>query len=169
MQAEVKELVELRRQIGEYDEAYEKATSPLKLRRDALQAKITEELKKAGVLSQRFQEATVTRAVKKTVQVLDETKAVAALKAKGLTDYVSETLNPLFCSIHLSYAPAYLRFYRGHEPTRDLRRQGRAESLPYPRVSSTASPCACARWAPGSRKLNRAPRPGADSTHMSPP
>ena len=96
MQAEVKELVELRRQIGEYDEAYEKATSPLKLKRDALQAKITEELKKAGVLSQRFQEATVTRAVKKTVQVQDETRAVAALKAKGLTDYVSETLNPLF-------------------------------------------------------------------------
>ena len=96
MQDLVKRLVELRRQIGEYDLAYEKATSALKLERDALQAKITEELKKAGVLSQRFQEATVTRAVKKTVQVLDETKAVAALKAKGLTDYVSETLNPLF-------------------------------------------------------------------------
>ena len=96
MQAEVKRLVDVRHQIGEYDVAYEKATSALKLERDALQAKITEELKKAGVLSQRFQEATVTRAVKKTVQVLDETKAVAALKAKGLTDYVSETLNPLF-------------------------------------------------------------------------
>src|ERR1035441_4400447 len=49
MQAEVHELVELRRHIGEYDEAYEKATSPLKLKRDALQAKITEELKKAAV------------------------------------------------------------------------------------------------------------------------
>ena len=96
MQAEVKRLVDVRHQIGEYDVAYEKATSALKLERYALQAKITEELKKAGVLSQRFQEATVTRAVKKTVQVLDETKAVAALKAKGLTDYVSETLNPLF-------------------------------------------------------------------------
>jgi predicted RNA-binding protein Jag len=98
MQAEVKRLVDVRRQIGEYDEAYEKATSALKLERDALQTKITEELKNAGVLSQRFQEATVTvtRAVRKTVQVLDETKAVAALKAKGLTDYVSETINDLF-------------------------------------------------------------------------
>jgi hypothetical protein len=28
--------------------------------------------------------------------VFDETKAVAALKAKGLTDYVSETINKLF-------------------------------------------------------------------------
>jgi hypothetical protein len=96
MQAEVHRLVEVRRQIGEYDEAYEKAVSALKLERDALQAKITEELKKAGVLSQRFQEATVTRAVRKTLHVLDETKAVAALKAKGLTDYVSETINDLF-------------------------------------------------------------------------
>ena len=96
MQAEVKELVELRRDIAVLDEVHEKRLIPLKARRDALQSKITEELKKAGVLSQRFQEATVTRAVKKTVQVQDETRAVAALKAKGLTDYVSETLNPLF-------------------------------------------------------------------------
>jgi|GEM_PF-5613081 len=96
MQAEVKRLVELRRQIAEYDEAYEQAVSPLKLERDALQTKITEELKMAGVLSQRFQDATVTRSVRKTVQVLDEAKAVAALKAKGLTDYVSESINKLF-------------------------------------------------------------------------
>ena len=96
MQALVKELIEKRRQIAEYDEAYEKATSALKAERDILQAQITEELKKMGVLSQRFQEATVSRAVRKTVQVVDETAAVAALKAKGLTDYVSETLTPLF-------------------------------------------------------------------------
>lgn len=96
MQAEVKRLVELRRQIAEYDEAYEQAVASLKLERDALQTKITEELKVAGVLSQRFQDATVSRAVRKTVQVLDEAKAVAALKAKGLTDYVSESINKLF-------------------------------------------------------------------------
>jgi len=96
MQAEVKELVAVRQQITEYDEAYEKATAPLKLQRDALQLKITEELKKMGVLSQRFQEATVSRAVRKTVQVVDEPAAVAAMKAKGLNDYVSETLTPLF-------------------------------------------------------------------------
>jgi endonuclease III len=96
MQAEVKELVAMRRAIAEYDEAYEKAVAPLKLKRDALQAKITEELRMAGVLSQRFQEATVSRAVRKTVQVVDEAKAVAAMKERGLTDYVSETLTPLF-------------------------------------------------------------------------
>lgn len=96
MQAEVKRLVEVRKQIAEYDEAYEAAIAPLKLERDALQTKITEELKVAGVLSQRFQEATVSRAVRKTVQVLDEAKAVAAMKAKGLTDYVSESISKLF-------------------------------------------------------------------------
>lgn len=96
MQAEVKELVAIRRTLAEMEEAYEKAVAPYKEHRDALQAKITEELKKMGVLSQRFQEATVTRSVRKTVQIVDESKAVAALKAKGLTDYVSETVNQLF-------------------------------------------------------------------------
>lgn len=96
MQAEVKELVELRQAIKAIEELHEREISPLKLKRDALQAKITEELTKMGVLSQRFQEATVSRAVRKTVQIVDEAKAVASLKAKGLTDYVSETINPLF-------------------------------------------------------------------------
>ena len=96
MQTKVKELVEVRKAIAEYDEAYEAAVGPLKARKDELQAQITEELTKLGVLSQRFQEATVTRAVKKTVQVVDEAKAVFSLKEKGLTDYVSETINDLF-------------------------------------------------------------------------
>ncbi len=96
MQAEVKRLVELRSQIAEYDDAYEKATAPLKLERDALQATITEELKKMGVLSQRFQEATVTRSVRKTVQIADEPAAIADLKSKGLGEYVSESVNQLF-------------------------------------------------------------------------
>lgn len=96
MQALVKELVELRKQIAEYDEAYEQATTPLKAKRDEIQAQITEELKKMGVLSQRFQEATVSRAVRKTVQVVDEAKAVASFKRKGLNDYFAERLTPLF-------------------------------------------------------------------------
>jgi hypothetical protein len=49
-----------------------------------------------GVLSPRFQNATVTRSAGKTVQVLDAAKAVASLKAKGLDTYVSETVNQLF-------------------------------------------------------------------------
>lgn len=96
MQAYVSDLVRVRREITIMEEKHEVLLAPLKARRDALQAHITEELKKMGVLSQRFQEATVTRAVKKTVQVVDEAKAVAALKAKGLSTYVSETINQLF-------------------------------------------------------------------------
>jgi hypothetical protein len=96
MQAEVSKLVEIRRSIAELEQNHEELLAPLKLQRDALQVQITEELTKMGVLSQRFQEATVTRSVRKTVQVLDEPAAVAALKAKGLTDYVSESINDLF-------------------------------------------------------------------------
>jgi endonuclease III len=96
MQAEVSELVAIRRTLAEMEEAYEKASAPYKEKRDALQAKITEELKNAGVLSQRFQSVTVSRAVRNTVQVVDEVKAIAALKGKGLGDYVSETLNSMF-------------------------------------------------------------------------
>lgn len=96
MQTNVSELVKVRNEIARLDELYEQSVAPLKLKRDALQAQITEELKKMGVLSQRFQDATVSRAVKKSVQVLDEAKAVAALKEKGLEQYVSESINSLF-------------------------------------------------------------------------
>lgn len=96
MQTNVSELVKVRNEIARLDELYEESVAPLKLKRDALQAQITEELKKMGVLSQRFQDATVSRAVKKSVQVLDEAKAVAALKEKGLEQYVSESINSLF-------------------------------------------------------------------------
>ena len=96
MQTNVSELVKVRNEIARLDELYEQSVAPLKLKRDALQAQITEELKKMGVLSQRFQDATVSRAVKKSVQVLDEAKAVAALKEKGLEQYVSESINSMF-------------------------------------------------------------------------
>lgn len=43
MQAEVKELVELRQMIAQFDAGHENTVGPLKARRDALQAKITEE------------------------------------------------------------------------------------------------------------------------------
>src|ERR1035441_7918359 len=96
MQAEVQKLVELRQTLARMEARHEAEITPLKAKRDALQVKITEELKKAGVLSQRFQSATVTRSVRKTVQVLDAPKAIAALKEKGLGEYVSESLNDLF-------------------------------------------------------------------------
>jgi hypothetical protein len=96
MHAKVTALVEIRRQIADYEKAFEEATAPLKAQRDQLQHEITEELKKMGVLSQRFQEATVSRTVRKTVQAVDEKAAVAALKERGLTDYISETINDLF-------------------------------------------------------------------------
>ena len=38
-----------------------------------------------------------------------------------------------------------------------------------PGDSKTYTRASCATWAPGNRKLNRAPRPACDSTHISPP
>src|SRR5258707_217542 len=96
MQAEVKELVAIRQEIAGFEKAFEDSVVPLKLRRDTLQTQITEELKKMGVLSQRFQEATVSRAVRKTVQVVNESQAIASLKTAGLEVYVSETINSDF-------------------------------------------------------------------------
>jgi hypothetical protein len=96
MQAEVKELVAIREAIARMEERHARELTPLKADREFLQTQITEELKKMGVLSQRFQEATVSRSVRKTVHVFDEPAAVVALKAKGLTDYVSESLTTLF-------------------------------------------------------------------------
>jgi hypothetical protein len=49
MQAEVSELVALRRAIAIEEQTQEERLAPLKSRRDALQAHITEELKKTGV------------------------------------------------------------------------------------------------------------------------
>ena len=43
MQAEVQELVAIRRTLAEMEEAFDKAATPYKEKRDALQAQITEE------------------------------------------------------------------------------------------------------------------------------
>src|SRR5579885_3539784 len=98
MQAEVKRLLELRKQLAEYDETYNQLVAPIKAERDALQNKITEELKKQGQFSARFEGATVTRSVRKTVRIVDEPTLVKTLKEQGLQDYISEQVNDLWDS-----------------------------------------------------------------------
>jgi hypothetical protein len=78
------------------DEEYELETAALKAERDQLQENILNEMKVAGRLSERYDNATATIAVRKSVKVLDEKAAVADLKSKGLTDYVTESLSDLF-------------------------------------------------------------------------
>lgn len=96
MQAEVKRLLELRKTLAEYEDTYKQLAEPLKAERDATQNKITEELKKMGQFSARFEGATVTRSVRKTVKIVDEPALIQTLKEKGMTSYISEQVNDLW-------------------------------------------------------------------------
>ncbi len=89
-------LLEVRKMIAETDKEYEEAIAPLKASKDVVQSQILEILSKTEQFSARFDFATVTRAVRKTLQVVDEKILVAHLKALGLTDYIKETVNELF-------------------------------------------------------------------------
>lgn len=91
-----KQLIELRKEIAEKDKAYEDEVSPLKKERDAVQASILQALTESDMFSARFDFATVTKAVRKTLKVVDEPTLVAHLKASGLGEYVKETVNELF-------------------------------------------------------------------------
>jgi hypothetical protein len=96
MQIEVSELLKVRAEIAGYDAAYEAAVAPLKSRREQLQTQITETLKAAGQFSARFEGATVTRSVRKSLKIVDEPMLVKTLKAAGLDAYVSEQVNDLW-------------------------------------------------------------------------
>ena len=77
MQDKVNRLLRVRKELKEIEDTAQKLSEPLKVERDKLQTEITEWLNGQGVLSTRFQNATVIKSVKKTVQVLNETEAVA--------------------------------------------------------------------------------------------
>jgi nucleotidyltransferase/DNA polymerase involved in DNA repair len=96
MQAEVKAFVEARKQIAELEQSFLDAVTLWREMRDALQAKITEERTKMEALSQRCQEATVSRSVRKSVRVVNEQQGIASLTSAGLGIYVSETINSNF-------------------------------------------------------------------------
>ncbi|PIY95810.1 MAG: hypothetical protein COY66_05755 [Candidatus Kerfeldbacteria bacterium CG_4_10_14_0_8_um_filter_42_10] len=92
-------LVELRQVIAETESKQKEALAPLKLERDAIQEEIMKNLKRSGQFSARFDFGTVSRAVRKTLQVLDEKKVIETLKSKGLDgEYTSIQLNDLFTS-----------------------------------------------------------------------
>jgi hypothetical protein len=93
MQIEVSELLKVRAEIADADAAYEAAVAPLKARRDQLQAQITETLKASGQFSARFEGATVTRSVRKSLRIMDEATLIKTLKAQGLDSYILEQVN----------------------------------------------------------------------------
>lgn len=94
---QVQRLVTLRAEIAQKEKEAKAAIDPMKVERDTIQAEILAVLQKTGQFSARFEEATVTRAVRKTPQVVDEQKVVSYLEANGLADeYVSRRLNDSF-------------------------------------------------------------------------
>ena len=102
-----KQLIELRAKIAKIDEEHNKTTEPLKVERDTLQQEIMNELKEQGQYSARFDFATVTRAVRRSLQVIDESAVISYLKKKKLdNEYVAPQLNSLF---HNSFAKQALK------------------------------------------------------------
>ncbi len=100
LEQKAKRLLELRGEIKKQDDAYKASVEPFKRERDELTVSIMDTLKRAKSFSQRFSFATVTRAVRKTMHVVDEPLVVSWLKGKGLAkEYVSERLNDRFVSL----------------------------------------------------------------------
>lgn len=89
-------LLDIRKSIAGVEDEYKKVVSPLKEERDRIQEDIMKTLERSDQFSARFDFATVTRAVRKTLVIVDEPVLVQHLKKEGLTDYVSERVNDLF-------------------------------------------------------------------------
>lgn len=97
LQDKAKKLWELRQKIAGIDEGYRKMTDPLKTERDAMHQEIMQDFKELGTLSMRYDFATFSIAVRKTPQVVDESKIIAWLKkAKLQKEYTAVRLAPQF-------------------------------------------------------------------------
>ena len=92
LQTLAQQLVELRAQIT----AIEEQAKPLKAKKDELQAQVLELMKATSQFGVKYQDFTVSRAVRKTLDVQDEKQVIAQLKERGMTQYYSEQLNDLF-------------------------------------------------------------------------
>ncbi len=83
-------LVKLRKAIAEQEEI----TKTLKAQRVSLQNDILSGLKELNIGSIGTQDGTkITKAVRKTVQIVDEETLISELKAKGMNDYVREQVD----------------------------------------------------------------------------
>ena len=99
LQDKAKVLYDLRQKIGSLEAEHEKAIDPLKVQRDILQAEILKDMNEQGQFSARYDFCTITRAVRKSLQVIDEKLVIEYLKKKKLApEYVSERLNENFKS-----------------------------------------------------------------------
>lgn len=104
-QEKCKTLFEIRQTIGLAEKELADKLIPLKEQRDALQMEVMEEMKSSGQFSSRFDFATITRAVRKSVQVIDESKVIAWLKKKKLAkEYTQVRLADHFSALQKEMA-----------------------------------------------------------------
>lgn len=97
LEQKAKVLSDIREAISKEDEEYEKKVGPLKAQRDAVQSEVLEDLKTSGQFSARFSFATITRAVRKTPFVSDESAVMKWLsKNKLKKEYTAVQLTDSF-------------------------------------------------------------------------
>ena len=97
LQENTQKLWELRGVIDVLSKKYDEKLSPLRAEREKIQKEIIDQMKSEGQYSTRFSFATVTLAVRKTLEVIDETKVIKYLKKKKLAkEYVALRLNESF-------------------------------------------------------------------------
>jgi hypothetical protein len=97
LEQKARQLVELRAEITKHEDELKAIIEPLREKRDKIQEDILLSLKRSKQFSARYSFATITRAVRKTPQVVDERKVIAYLTAQGLDkEYVAPRLAPHF-------------------------------------------------------------------------
>lgn len=84
--------IEARDKVAELQEA----AKPYKEAKEAIQSEIIKMFKGRGEYSTKIEGASVSLSVRKTAVVVDEAKVIEQLRAAGLDQYISESLNDLF-------------------------------------------------------------------------
>ena len=85
----VNQLLELRSKI----DIIELSVKPIKEQKEKLQAEIIADMKEQDFKSVKTEKATISIKISKTMKITDEKMAMVELKAKGLNDYIIETID----------------------------------------------------------------------------
>lgn len=97
LQEKAQALYDMRKEINKIDKAYDETIAPLKVMRDAIQMEIMAGFKELGTATMRYDFATFSIAVRKTPQIIDESKVIKWLEEKNLIkEYVIPRLAPHF-------------------------------------------------------------------------
>ena len=89
IQEKVQGLLLLRNKISEI----KKQLEPMQAERDFIQADIIKHMTRQGFDSVKTESATVSKAVRKTVRIVNEDKLVLFLKKRKMNDYVKEQVD----------------------------------------------------------------------------